>query len=52
MFQTHFVFRNTMQRHEYNNQSASKAKQISSPFLWKREGKQIDERLTPEFGVY
>jgi hypothetical protein len=60
-FQILFAHRNTMQHHEFNNQSASRAhftrltpiyKKITHLYLEKREGKQRKERVTPEFGGY
>jgi hypothetical protein len=50
-----------MQRHECNNQSASRAhyaritpiyNKITLLYLEKREGNQRKERVTPEFGGY
>jgi hypothetical protein len=61
MFQTLFAHRNTMQRHDYNNRSASNAhftrltpiyNKITLLCLEIREGKERKERVTPEFGGY
>jgi hypothetical protein len=61
MFQTSFALRNTMQRHECNNQITSRAhftrlmpiyNKITLHYLEKREEKQGKERVTPKFGGY
>jgi hypothetical protein len=61
MFQTPFALRNTMQQHECNNQSTSRAhftrltpiyNKIILHYLEKREEKQGNERVTPEFCGY
>jgi hypothetical protein len=61
MLHTPFALRNTMQQHECNNKSTSRAhftrfmpieNKIILHYLEKREGKQRNERATPEFGGY
>jgi hypothetical protein len=61
MFQTPFALRNTLQRHEWNNKSTSRAhftrftgiyNKITLHYLEKRIDRQGKERVTPEFGRY
>jgi hypothetical protein len=61
MFQTPFALRNTMQQHECDNQSFSKAhftrltpiyNKLTLHYSGKREEKQGKERITPKFGGY
>jgi hypothetical protein len=53
MFQTLIALRNTMQQHECNNQSTSRAhdniEQNNSIILVKGKEKRRKERVTPEF---